>query len=194
MAYNPQEKRFNRGYYKEPDTTIAPDTHFWAVSALGRSRLDAIEKGLADQFLRFMEKTSEVTVYYEQPDKRLVPVKGYDFVDRGHPVVKERGSVVSPEWTLQAVLAYALLAQESTDETTRAYYLARRADLLSGILMMADRSGDQASLPYATQGGVPIGHEYNTPAPGSRSVIGAAWAILALLDFDPLLLEIGSSR
>lgn len=189
VGFNAAEHRFNRGYHLKPDPVIAPDTHFWAISALGPQRLDEIENGLADRLIEFMEKTSEVTIYYQQGDDKLIPIKGYDFVDRNHPVVKERGPMVSPEWTLQAVMAYALMAQETQDPKRKETYLSRRAELLSGILLMADRDGDSASLPYASQGGVPIGHEYNTPAEGSRSVIGAAWTLLALLDYDPLNLE-----
>lgn len=189
VGFNAAEHRFNRGYYREPDPRIAPDTYFWAISALGPARLEDFEPGLADRLVTFMEQTSEVTLTYKKPDGRLLPVKGYDFVDKNDPVVKERGSIISPEWTLQAVLAYALLAQETRDPEKQKKYRAQRADLLSGILLMADRDGAMASLPYATAGGVAIGHEYNTPEEGSRSVIGAAWAILALLDYDPLNLE-----
>ena len=189
VAYNAAEHRFNRGFYRTPDLTVAPDTHFWAVSSLGPARLNEIEPGLADRLLSSIAESSEVTVYYKLQNGKLLPVKVYDFVDRGNPVVKERGSLVSPEWTLQAVLAYALMAEESADSQKQAQYRGRGADLLSGVLLMADRQGNQAALPYATKGGVAIGHEYNTPSQENRSAVGAAWAILALLDYDPLNLE-----
>jgi hypothetical protein len=41
-------------------------------------------------------------------------------------------------------------------------------------------------LPYATQPEALIGHEYRTPKKGTLSVIGAAYAVLALNEFDPL--------
>ncbi|MEW5694269.1 MAG: hypothetical protein AB1765_13360 [Candidatus Hydrogenedentota bacterium] len=40
--------------------------------------------------------------------------------------------------------------------------------------------------PYATKPDVPIGHEYNTPKSGNLSTVGAEYAILALLNYDPL--------
>jgi len=189
VGYNATEKRLNRGYYHAPDTFFSPDTHFWAISALGPSTLDRWEPDLAHQLMQYAKNHSEVKVSYQKANGEKVNVTGYDFVSKESPVVKERGLVVSPEWTFQAVLAYSLLSQQSQNSGTQEPYAANRKRLLTSILSMADRDNNKASYPYASKGNVSIGHEYNTPAEGSRSVIGAAWAILALKDYDPLNLD-----
>ena len=54
------------------------------------------------------------------------------------------------------------------------------------MMAMASIQGNAAGFPYATLGDVPVGHEYNTPAQGSFSMIGVAYGILALTGDDPL--------
>lgn len=189
VGFNAGEKRMNRGYYFKPDMSFAPDTHFWAVSALGPQRLEKWESGLADRFMNYARERSLVEVSYKKPDGKKVRVTGYDFIDKEDPLIKARGEVVSPEWTFQAVIAYALLADFTESPDMKRYYLSNRNQLMESILSMAQEDHGKAYLPYATKGDVPIGHEYNTPVEGSRSLIGSAWAILALLDYDPLNLE-----
>ncbi len=189
VGFNAGENRMNRGYYIDPDMEFAPDTHFWTVSAFGPEKLEKWNPGLADQLMRYAKDRSFVEVTYKVPDGKKVKVIGYDFVDKENPLIKARGLVVSPEWTFQAAVAYSLLAEKASSEELAQYYLRERSELLDSILSMAEIKKGKAFLPYATKGDIPIGHEYNTPLAGTRSLIGSAWAILALLDYDPLNLE-----
>ena len=43
------------------------------------------------------------------------------------------------------------------------------------------------AYPYATLPEAVIGHEFKTPKKGTLSVIGVAWAVLALKGYDPLI-------
>ena len=189
VALNQTEQRFNRGFYLEPDTIFAPDTHFWALSAFGPKNLNQWKPSLSNYLMLYAQNKSEVSLSYKKKNGEIVEVVGYDFVDKENPVFLERGPVISPEWTFQAVLALSLLAENSEDPEDQTFYETNRNELLLSMLSMADVKKNQASFPYASRGNVSIGHEYNTPAEGNISVIGAAWAILALMDYDPLNLE-----
>ncbi len=189
VGFNEEEKRMNRGYSFKPDLLFAPDTHFWIVSALGPDILDKWAPNLSDQLMKYAQEHAEVQVRYAPPDRRKIDVVGYDFIDKKDPLIQSRGEVVSPEWTFQAVLAYSLLSQQSPNPDLVLFYQFEKEELLKSILAMTEVDGKKAYLPYATKGDVAIGHEFNTPAQGTRSVVSSAWAILALLDYDPLNLE-----
>jgi hypothetical protein len=189
VAWNPEQHRFNRGFYQKPDFTVASDVHAWGISALGVSRLEAIEPGAAEQMVRFVEENCQATVSYRSPDGREVTVTGFDFVD--HEALKglKRPPMVSPEWTFQMANAYRRLSDdfEAMGENRKAStYAKKRNYLLKQMMAMVSTQDHAFGLPYATLGGVTVGHEHNTPAQGSFSTIGAAYGILAMTGFDPL--------
>lgn len=189
VAWNSDDKRFNRGFQKEPDYGVATDIQAWAISALGKTRLDTIESGAAVQMIRFVEDNCQNTVHYRMPDGRRITVKGFDFTDRGALIHYKRPPLVSPEWTFQMANTYKRLADdfESLGDSPKAELFARkRKELLAQLMDMAIIQGNAAGFPYSTLGGAPVGHEYYTPENGSLSLIGVAYGILALEGYDPL--------
>ena len=189
VAWNPVDQRFNRGFHQEPDFAVATDVQAWAISALGVARLDAIEPGAADHMTRFVEAHCRSTVSYRLPDGRRTKVIGFDFLDDGARTYYKRPPLVSPEWTFQMANAYKRLADDfgAKGQTPKSgEYARKREDLLAGMMTMASIQGNTAGFPYATHGGATIGHEYETPAEGSLSMIGTAYGILALAGCDPL--------
>jgi hypothetical protein len=189
VGWNPVDKRFNRGFHHEPDYAVATDIHAWAVSALGVARIDAIEAGATDRMIRFIEEHCQSTVSYRLPDGRRIMVKGFDFMDQGARSAYKRPPLVSPEWTFQMANAYKRLTDDfrAMRQTRKAgLYARKRKELLTQMMTMASIQGDTAGFPYATLGGATIGHENETPAEGSLSMIGTAYGILALAGCDPL--------
>ncbi len=189
VAWNPEDQRFNRGYREMPDYAVATDVQAWAISALGVERLGTIEPGAADRMIRFVEENCRSTVSYRLAQGRTVKVTGFDFVDHGALKHLKRPALVSAEWTFQMANAYKRMADDynAMGETGKAdLYIRKRKALLIQLMTMATVQGDGAGLPYATLGGVPVGHEYDTPAKGSLSMIGATYGILALEGYDPL--------
>lgn len=189
VAWNPVDKRFNRGFHQEPDYSVATDVHAWAISALGVTRLGAIEPEAAVHLTRFVEENCQSTVPYRLPDGRRIMVKGFDFTDHGARTSYKRPPLVSPEWSFQMTNAYKRLADDFTamGQTRKAgLYSRKQEDLLNQLMAMAFIQGNAAGFPYATLGGAAIGHEYETPAEGSFSMIGTTYGILALTGCDPL--------
>ena len=189
VAWNPVDKRFNRGFQQEPDYGVATDIQAWAISALGVARLKTIESGAADHIIRFVEENCQNTVPYRMPDGRRIAVKGFDFTDRGALMHYKRPPLVSPEWSFQMANAYKRLADDfgSLGDSPKAGLFARkRKELLAQLMDMAIIQGNAAGFPYSTLGGAPVGHEYYTPENGSLSLIGVAYGILALEGYDPL--------
>ena len=189
VAWNPVDKRFNRGFHQEPDYAVATDIHAWAISALGVARLDTMEPGATDRMIRFVEENCQATVPYHLPDGRRTTIKGFDFTDHGALAHYKRPPLVSPEWTFQMANAYQRLSDDfrAMGKPKRAeLYAQKRESLLNQLMTMASIQGNAAGFPYSTLGGVPVGHEYDTPAKGSFSMIGATYGILALKGYDPL--------
>jgi hypothetical protein len=119
-------------------------------------------------------------------------VKGFDFVDHGALTYYKRPPLVSPEWTFQMANAYKRLADdfEALGEHHKArYYSQERKDLLSQLMAMASIQGNAAGFPYSTLGEAVVGHEFDTPAKGSLSMIGTTYGILALTGYDPLRMD-----
>jgi hypothetical protein len=188
-AWNPDDQRFNRGYREKPDYAVATDVQAWAISAIGVARLDTIEPGAAERMIRFVEEHCRSTVSYRSPQGRTVKVSGFDFVDHGALKHLKRPALVSAEWSFQMANAYKRMADDynALGETGKAgLYFRKRIDLLIQLMAMATLQGDAAGFPYATLGEVPVGHEYDTPAKGSLSMIGTTYGILALTGYDPL--------
>jgi hypothetical protein len=188
-AWNTGQHRLNRGFHQKPDPAVATDVHAWGISALGVARLSEIEIGAAERMIRFVEENCQSMVSYRFPDGRTVTVNGFDFVDHGALTHLKRPPVVSPEWTFQMANAYRRLSddfQVMGEKKKARLYAQKRKNLLTQVMAMASAQDNALGFPYATLGDVPVGHEHNTPAQGSFSMIGVTYGILALTGYDPL--------
>lgn len=191
VAYNKAEHRFNRGYSnKRIDAAVATDVHSWGISALGADTLDTFETGLAEKMIEFIEKNCVSIVLYTKPDGKKVEVKGADFIDYNTAAGLGRKPLVSPEWTFQLINAYKRLESDfkmRQDREKEIKYGGKKEELTENMLVLAIGSDNTLAFPYATQDQAIIGHEYKTPSKGNLSAIGAAYGILALSSFDPLV-------
>jgi hypothetical protein len=198
VAYNRKEHRFNRGCRKEVvDIAVATDVHSWGVSALGVDILDRFEIGSAQMLIEFIEKNCLVEVTYIKPTGEEVIAKGVDFVD--HKTARELGRkpMVSPEWTFQLINAYKRLVNDFAKRGQKekvALYNQKRLTLIESMLNLAVEDKGGLAYPYATEPEAPMGHGYNTPSKGNLSIIGGAYAILSLLEYDPLILKESSTQ
>jgi hypothetical protein len=186
QAYDRKAHRFFRGF---EDETLATDVQSWGVSALGLDLLDTFEPGSAEKILDFVEDHCVSEVSFQKPDGRMVRVIGADFIDRRQAKLLGREPVVSPEWTFQLVNAYLRIAEdleEKGEHEKALFHEKQRQALLESMRVMASRVEGGLSYPYASEGDAVIGHEYLTPRPGNLSVIGVAYGILALKEYDPL--------
>ena len=187
-GYNSLSHRFNRGFH---DTVVATDVQSWAISSLGVENLDKIEKGLAEETIRFVENNCLSEVDYELADGQVIKVIGVDFVDKQRALDLGRIPLVSPEWTFQLINAYHKLGKyflDKGDSAKAKTYFLRKNNLMKSILSIAIEQKDGSlAYPYATHDEALIGHEYRTPKKGNLSVIGVAYAILALKEYDPLV-------
>jgi len=189
VAYNSQEHRFNRGFAQRLDTAVASDVQSWSISALGVDLLDSFEPGLAEKMIAFIEHCCLVDTEFQKPDGPKVKIRGVDFIDSATAARLGRKPLVSPEWTFQLVNAYRRIESDLSARSNVAgatLYRRKREDLTKSILGLAIPTATGWAYPYATQGGALTGHEYRTPADGTLSTIGAAYAILAVSGFDPL--------
>lgn len=189
VAYNHEEHRFNRGYKRGLDPAIATDIHSWGISALGIDILDTFEPGLAERMIELIEKSCVSEVFYTKPDGKKIKVKGADFIDYKTAANLGRKPLVSPEWTFQLINSYRKLEldmRKRKDIKKASEYKKKREELIDNMLSLSIEQNDTLTYPYATQAEAIIGHEYNTPKENNYSCIGIAYAILALLNSDPL--------
>ena len=187
VAYNPSLKRFNRG---ANDAIMSPDIHSWGISALGADGLNSIEEGLCEKIVSEIEACCVSEVLYKKEGGSSIKVKGLDFIDKQNASRLKRGVLISPEWTFQLINAYKRIADDfnSIGQLVKARkYHRRRNEMLDEMLKLVHVTSNGYGYPYATLADVPIGHEYNTPKEGNLSVIGPAYAILAIKGFDPLV-------
>ncbi len=194
VGYNKEEHRFNRGCSRVDgvDTVVATDVHTWGISALGVEELNTFESEFAEKVVNFIEKNCLSEVSYVKPNKKVVRVRGVDFIDRKLAADLGRKPMVSPEWTFQLINAYGQLAdhfERSGDVKKAGMYRQKRQVLIKSMLDLAVDSNDMLAYPYATQADAVVGHEYNTPRKGNLSTIGVAYGILALTAFDPLVVN-----
>lgn len=188
-ALNREEHRWNRGYLKSPDKAMATDIHAWGMSALGLDGLDRLEPGLAEKMAAFVEARSRVTIKYTKTDGKMETVTGFDFTDHDSAYALHRPPMVSPEWSFQMANAYQRLADDFAqkgDKTRSEAYLQKKRELIDSVMLMADAQGQTLAFPYASLPDAMIGHENRTPLKGNFSVIGVAYAVLALKGYDPL--------
>jgi hypothetical protein len=185
-AYDRKAHRFLRGF---EDDTIATDVQSWGVSALGLDALETFETGSAEKIIGFVEDHCVSEVPYQKPDGRMIRITGADFIDRRQAKILGREPVVSPEWTFQLINAYLRISEdleEKGEDEKALLFEKRRQALLGSMLAMASPVEGGISYPYASEAEAIIGHEYLTPGPGNLSVIGVAYGILALKEYDPL--------
>lgn len=187
VAYNQQEHRFNRGARDEVDDAIATDVHSWAISALGPEVLDEFEEGFAQRILDFVQKNCVAVIEYDKPNGEKIIIQGADYTDIETASELGRDPIISPEWTFQLINAYTRMIEHLNNKEVRDYYTQIRSQLLLDMLKLSHRYRKGLAYPYATTAGVPTGHGNITPEEGNLSVIGAAYAILSLYQFDPLV-------
>jgi hypothetical protein len=186
-GYNFGEHRFNRGFN---DMLVATDVQSWGISALGVEVLDEFEDNAAKKIINFVENNCIAEDIFKKPDGTIVTVKGSDFIDKTRAQTLNRTPLVSPEWTFQLINAYSRLAHDyqhrGAEDKAQRFRISREF-LIASMLKLAVSIDDTFAYPYATQAEAKLGHENLTPREGNLSVIGVAYAILALLDFDPLI-------
>ena len=188
-GYNFSEHRFNRGFN---DFHVATDVQSWGISALGVEVLDEFEENAAEKVINFVESNCISEDIFKKPDGTTVKIKGADFIDKNSAQSLNRKPLVSPEWTFQLINAYSRLVQDykNKGDMGRAQrFKTSRELLIDNMIKLAVTIDGASAYPYATQAEAELGHENLTPREGNLSVIGVAYAILALRDFDPLFIK-----
>jgi len=189
VALNRDEHRWNRGYLKSPDKAVATDIHAWGISMLGVDGLDHLEPGLAEKMTAFIEEHSRVTIKYKTADGKTAQITGFDFVDHESAYALHRPPMVSPEWSFQMANAYKRLADDFAmkgEKQKEEAYREKRRELVGSVMGMADVQGEILAFPYASLPNTMIGHENRTPSKDNFSIIGVAYAVLALKGYEPL--------
>ena len=188
-GYNFSEHRFNRG---SNDIHVATDVQAWGISALGVEVLNKFEENAAEKMINFVESHCISEDIFKKPDGTAVKIKGADFIDKNSDQSINRKPLVSPEFTFQLINAYSRLAQDYNNkgDMGRAQrFKTSRELLIENMIKLAVTIDGASAYPYATQAEAELGHENLTPREGNLSVIGVAYAILALRDFDPLFIK-----
>lgn len=180
----------NRG---KGDSTIATDTFAWSLAALGPQKLKELDMD-PEKVMEFAENNCKVTVDFKRPSGVTVKVSGFDFTREAN---LPRGGLVSPEWTSQVIVSYAMLSKYLRDQNNEnaAFYTHKAffyLDELNKLIITSPSPKGQGEgcLPYATLANVDTGHGWNTPEGSSTcSVAGTAYTIMAMRFFNPLMLE-----
>ncbi|MBF0385552.1 MAG: PilZ domain-containing protein [Candidatus Omnitrophica bacterium] len=187
--------------YKKPpvnrgrgDATIATDTYAWSLAALGPAVLSEMKMD-PEKIMAFAEENCAVEVKFKRPSGAEVAVKGFDFSKAANI---PRGGVVSPEWTSQMIISYRMLSRYFKEENNgiNAEYYSQKAQFYLGELNKLIISSPspigrgEGCLPYATAENSDTGHGWNTPDGNNTcSVAGTAYMIMAIKDFNPLVLN-----
>jgi hypothetical protein len=190
VAYNKEQHRLNRGFFRGIDNTLAVDVHSWAISALGVVLLDSFERSFATKLVDIIETCCLTTARFLRSDGSTAEVRGVDFIDRNTAMRIGRQPLVSPEWTFQFVNAYRRIQIDCVrpgDDGCAALWRHKKESLLLSILGLAGPTPFGFGLPYATRGQELIGHENRTPVAGSLSTVAVAYGLLAISGFDPLI-------
>ncbi|PIZ85046.1 MAG: hypothetical protein COX96_00645, partial [Candidatus Omnitrophica bacterium CG_4_10_14_0_2_um_filter_44_9] len=194
IAYNKEKHYLNRGALgSKLDTAVATDVQSWGISALGKDLLDTFDAEAAEKMIDFVEKNSLVTVDYVKPDGSKARVNGVDFVDKQAAYDMKRKPLISPEWTFQFANAYTRMERYYKDKELNEkaeVYGNKAKELKEDMLVLAGETPRGLAFPYASLAEARIGHEYQTPREGNFSAIGTAYAILALIGFDPLYMNV----
>lgn len=195
IAYNENERRFNRG---KGDRTIATDTISLAIAAIGPARLrqEGIDPG---RLIKFAEDNCRVTVDYLRPDGKRVKITGFDFTN---PSYVGRAGVVSSEWTAQMVVAFKVLAKFyqklGNEEKSKIYSQKAKfywEELEKLAVVKPGKPGRKGGgflyatkgIPYASKSWVDTGHGWMTAkGKDTLSIAGTAYGIFAQRGYNPL--------
>ena len=186
-----QSPPINRG---RGDATIATDTFAWSLAALGPEKLKQLGMD-PEEIMNFAEEHCAVGVNFTRPSGVQIGVTGFDFAQYAN---MPRGGMISPEWTSQMIVSYQILSRyfSQKERVIQAGYYAEKARMYLGelnkliIASPSAKGQGEGCLPYATLENADTGHGWNTPL-GTKacSVAGTAYAIMAIKQFNPLILN-----
>ena len=186
-----QSPPINRG---RGDATIATDTFAWSLASVGPEKLKQLGMD-PEEIMNFAEEHCAVTVPFTRPSGVKLEVTGFDFAKHAN---LPRGGMVSPEWTSQMIVSYQILSQyfAQKERPVQAHYYAEKARAYLGelnkliIASPSVKGHGEGCLPYATLESADTGHGWTTPL-GTRtcSVAGTAYMIMAIKQFNPLVLD-----
>ncbi len=186
-----QSPPINRG---RGDATIATDTFAWSLAAVGPKRLRQLKMN-PEEIMNFAEEHCAVTVFFRRPSGVQIEVSGFDFAKYAN---MPRGGMISPEWTSQMIVSYQILSRYffQRNRVIQANYYADKAkwylnELNKLIISSSSVKGQgEGCLPYATLPDADTGHGWTTPLGTTTcSVAGTAYMIMAIKEFNPLVLD-----
>lgn len=181
----------NRG---RGDATIATDTFAWSLAAIGPKRLRQLDMN-PEEIMNFAEEHCGVTVFFKRPSGVQIEASGFDFARYAN---MPRGGMISPEWSSQMIISYQILSQyfSERNRVIQANYYAQKAkrylnELNKLIISSPSAKGQgEGCLPYATLPDADTGHGWATPSGTTTcSVAGTAYMIMAIKQFNPLVLD-----
>lgn len=186
-----QSPPVNRG---RGDATIATDTFAWSLAAIGPEKLRQLGMD-PEEIMNFAEEHCAVTVPFTRPSGVKLEVTGFDFAKHAN---MPRGGMISPEWTSQMIVSYQILSRyfSQKERLNQAHYYAEKARSYLGelnkliIASPSVKGQGEGCLPYATLENADTGHGWSTPL-GTKtcSVAGTAYMIMAIKQFNPLVLD-----
>ena len=186
-----QSPPINRG---RGDATIATDTFAWSLAAIGPEKLRQLGMD-PEEIMNFAEEHCAVTVPFTRPSGVKLEVTGFDFAKHAN---MPRGGMISPEWTSQMVVSYQILSRYFSQKgrLNQSHYYAEKARSYLGelnkliIASPSVKGQGEGCLPYATLENVDTGHGWSTPSGAKTcSVAGTAYMIMAIKQFNPLVLN-----
>lgn len=186
-----QSPPINRG---RGDATIATDTFAWSLAAVGPEKLKQLGMD-PEEIMNFAEDHCAVRVNFTRPSGVQIEVAGFDFAKYAN---MPRGGMISPEWTAQMIVSYQILSRyfSQKERVIQAGYYAEKARAYSGelnklvIASPSPKGQGEGCLPYATLESADTGHGWSTPSgTGTCSVAGTAYMIMAIKQFNPLVLN-----
>ncbi|MFQ5680976.1 MAG: PilZ domain-containing protein [Candidatus Omnitrophota bacterium] len=176
------------------DSTIATDTYFWSIAAVGPQRLAQADMD-PDKIVKFAEDNCYVrTKFSRAEDGASFDVSGFDFAPQRH---LPRGGIVSAEFTAQVVVSYRIMAdyhRRKGDVGAAEEYDSKAEALLNELSKMLVLSVSRAGqtfpcLPYASQENADTGHGWWTPkGKKTASLSATVYTIFAYYGFNPLFL------
>ena len=148
-----------------------------------------------EEIMNFAEEHCAVRVNFTRPSGVQIEVAGFDFAKYAD---MPRGGMISPEWTSQMIVSYQILSRyfAQKERVIQAGYYAEKARVYTGelnkliIASPSAKGQGEGCLPYTTLENADTGHGWNTPL-GTKtcSVAGTAYTIMAIKQFNPLVLN-----
>ncbi len=197
-VYNRKQGFFSIGTFNNVvDPTYGLDVNALAIIILGPEVLNAAEgkvvfegQDTAGKIVESFDKAL-VTVDYLHPDgTEIKGVTGFDFTDklgRGG-----RQEIITPEFSSQTALAYMVMAVYELDRDNNqkaVYYSDKAKGILENLSIMAARTEETASLPYAT---LPRMRRFgfdNWFTPAAEANISSCWVAFPLAGYNPFELD-----